>query len=221
MQLLQLEGDGAPHLGVVDFITEHVTRGNASAGPDDTSNRRVGLDVDWRIAGFDGARLYYELMFEDWRRQFADALRYDADHVVGMAFSHGLVVEWQKTGFRSMEHTPRITGFTNAGRAVGSPLGPDAEALYVAQQLRGITPWLEIARLASDSYTYAFHQPIVRFTDSLAEKRYRAGARAIVPMSNVLHMELDAMVEHVEDFGFVHGERRENAGVRLTIVWQP
>src|SRR5258706_3056959 len=113
MQLLQLEGDGAPHLGVVDFISEHVTRGNASAGPDDTSNRRVGLDVDWRIAGFDGARIYYQLMFEDWRRQFADALRYDADHVVGMAFSHGLVVEWQKTGFRSMEHTPRITGFTN------------------------------------------------------------------------------------------------------------
>ena len=60
MQLLQLEGDGAPHLGPWDFITEHFTRGNASAGPDDTSNRRVGLDVSWRIAGFGGARFYYQ-----------------------------------------------------------------------------------------------------------------------------------------------------------------
>ena len=46
MQLLQLEGDGAPHLGPWAFIEEHFTRSDASAGPDDSSNRRVGLDVE-------------------------------------------------------------------------------------------------------------------------------------------------------------------------------
>ena len=162
MQLLQVEGDGAPQLGFFDFIKEHFTRGNASAGPDDSSNRRVGLDVAWRIDGFDGARLYYQLMFEDWRKQFADALRYDADHVVGLEFSH-LLIEWQKTGFRSQEHYPRVTGFTNDGRVVGSPLGPDAQALFIGARIeRGVGtlyPWIELARFSSDLFTYGFHQP--------------------------------------------------------------
>ncbi len=224
MQLLQLEGDGAPHLGPWDFLVEHVTRTNPSAGPDDSSNRRVGLDASWRIAGFGGARLYYELMFEDWRRQFADALRYDADHVVGAAFASGLVVEWQKTGFRSMEHTPRTTGFTNAGRVVGSPLGPDAQALYVAQRLitpRGeITPWLELARLASDTYTYGFHQPIVR-TPGETELHYRAGARLAAPIAARLAVELDARLERVTGFAFVPGATRTNVAADLAIVWRP
>ena len=49
-------------------------------------------------------------------------------HFTGMtpegdvANASGLVIEWQKTGFRSMEHAVCTTGFTNAGRAVGSPL---------------------------------------------------------------------------------------------------
>jgi hypothetical protein len=224
MQLLQLEGDGAPHLGPWDFLVEHVTRSNPSAGPDDSSNRRVGLDASWRIAGFGGARFYYELMFEDWRRQFADALRYDADHVVGAVFPCGLVVEWQKTGFRSMEHTPRTTGFTNAGRVVGSPLGPDAQGFYVAQRVltaRGaITPWLELARLASDTYTYAFHQPIVR-TPGEAELHYRAGAQIAAPVAPRLVIELDARFEHVTGFAFAPGATRDNVSADLAVVWRP
>ncbi|MEO6772572.1 MAG: capsule assembly Wzi family protein [Kofleriaceae bacterium] len=221
MQLLQLEGEGAPHLGPWDFLVEHVTRGNASAGPDDTSNRRVGLDVSWRIAGFGGARLYYQVMFEDWRRQFADALRYDADHVVGGAFASGLVIEWQNTGFRSMEHAVRTTGFTNAGRVVGSPLGPDAEALYVAQRLGAYTPWIELARLASDTYSYGAGQPITRTSDGLAEVRYRAGLLATHRVSSHVHAELDARAEHIEDFAFVRGDRRNSLGADVAIVWQP
>jgi hypothetical protein len=221
MQLLQLEGDGAPHLGPWDFIAEHFTRGNPSAGPDDTSNRRVGLDVSWRIAGFGGARLYYQLMFEDWRRQFADALRYDADHVAGADFASGLVIEWQKTGFRSMEHAVRTTGFTNAGRAVGSPLGPDAQALYVAQRFGAFQPWLEVARLASDTYSYGAGQPIVRTNDALAEFRYRIGLLATRRIDAHLHVELDARAEHIQDFAFVRGDDRNNLGADVALVWQP
>ena len=36
-----------------------------------------------------------------------------------------------------------------------------------------------------------------------------------------LHAELDARAEHVEDFAFVRGDRRNGAGADLAIVWQP
>ena len=227
MQLLQVEGDGAPHLGLFDFIKEHFTRGNASAGPDDSSNRRVGADVAWRIAGFDGARLYYQIMFEDWRRQFADALRYDADHVVGIEFSHGLLVEWQKTGFRSMEHTPRITGFTNDGRAVGSPLGPDAQALYIEGRIhRGvgtIYPWLELAQWSSDLYSYGFHQPIDRLSQGPVEYRARAGIRLRTPITREMRIDTQVMVEQVAEPGVRRRRRsdqcRDHADLGLPTGW--
>jgi hypothetical protein len=226
MQLLELEGDGAPHLGPWAFIEEHFTRSDAAAGPTDSSNRRVGLDVDWHTAF---ARFYYELMFEDWRRQFADALRYDADHVVGLE-RDGLMVEWQKTGFRSMEHTPRVTGFTNEGRVVGSPLGPDAEALYVAQHLGvsregaemmvAVTPWVEVARLSSDTYSYGFHEPIDRVTAGQAELRYRVGAR-IETRETHAGVTIGAIYEHIEDFAFVTGARRNSIGADLAVTYSP
>jgi hypothetical protein len=226
MQLLELEGDGAPHLGPWAFIEEHFTRSDASAGPTDSSNRRVGLDVDWQTSF---ARFYYELMFEDWRRQFADALRYDADHVVGLERS-GLMVEWQKTGFRSMEHTPRVTGFTNEGRVVGSPLGPDAVALYVAQQIGvshagaemqvTLTPWVEVARLSSDTYSYGFHEPIDRVTAGQPELRYRAGAR-VVTRETFAGVEVGVIYEHIEDFAFVTGARRNSIGADVKVTYRP
>ncbi|MEO8551729.1 MAG: hypothetical protein ABI678_17250 [Kofleriaceae bacterium] len=221
IQLLQLEGNGAPHLGVWDFVTEHVTRGNPSAGPDDTSNRRVGVDASSRIAAFGGARLYYELMFEDWRRQIVDAIRYDADHVIGGEFADGLVIEWQKTGFRSQEHAVRTTGFTNAGRLTGSPLGPDAQALYVARRFATITPWLEVARFASDTYSYAAGQPIVRISDGRAEFRYRAGAFATRTLDPHFHLEVAARVEQIRDFAYIRGDVRTNLGADLALVWRP
>lgn len=219
MQLLQLEGEGAPHLGPWAFLEEHFTRGDASAGTHDSSNRRVGIDASWRIAGFGGARFYYELMFEDWRKQFVDALRYDADHVVGLEFAT-VLVEWQKTGFRSMEHDPRITGFTNAGRAVGSPLGPDAQALYVALRAHSIAPWAEFARLASDTYTYDFHQPIVRTSDGLAEFRMRVGLRGTRALTAHLRGEAGAITETIFNFAFQHTERH-SVGFDLVLAWHP
>jgi Capsule assembly protein Wzi len=226
MQLLELEGDGAPHLGPWAFIEEHFTRGDASAGPGDSSNRRVGVDIDWQSSF---ARFYYELMFEDWRRQFADALRYDADHVLGLERA-GLVIEWQSTGFRSMEHTPRVTGFTNAGRVVGSPLGPDAEALYVAQQLRvskpeaemtiTVAPWVEVVRLSSATYSYGLDQPIDRVTAGQAEMRYRVGAHVVTRETHA-GVEIGALYEHIEDFAFVTGARRNSIGADVKVTYYP
>ncbi len=220
MQLLQLDGDGAPGFGFVDFVLEHFRRRDASAGPTDSSNRRVGADVTWRIAGFGGARLYYEIMFEDWRKHFADALRYDADHVVGFA-NRDVVVEWQKTGVRSQEHSPRVTGFTNAGRVVGSPLGPDAQSVYAGAQRGLVRPWGEVVRFSSDTYVFVVDGPILHETRGVAEWRFRLGANTEVPIRPGLVVDGRAWIEHVEHLGFVVGDRRENVGAIASLVWTP
>lgn len=220
MQLLQLDGDGAPGFSFVDFILEHFRRRDASATATDSSNRRVGADVTWQIAGFGGARLYYEIMFEDWRKHFADALRYDADHVVGFA-NRDVLVEWQKTGVRSQEHTPRVTGFTNAGRVVGSPLGPDAQSLFAGTQRGRVRPWAEVVRFSSDDYMFIGYGPILHETRGVAEWRFRLGAATTVPIRPGLSAEGRAWVEHVEHLGFVIGQRRENVGVIASLVWMP
>ncbi|MFT3697373.1 MAG: hypothetical protein QM831_29795 [Kofleriaceae bacterium] len=158
-------------------------------------------------------------MFEDWRRQFADALRYDADHVLGFE-SGALLLELQKTGFRSQEHTPRVTGFTNDGRAVGSPLGPDADAIYISRRIGPITPWIEYARLASDTYSYAYHQPIDRLTEGPPERRYRAGAIARYPIDRHFHVEASLLVEVIDNFGFTDATRHSLGG-DVTLAWRP
>ena len=220
MQMLQLDGDGAPGFGFVDFILEHFRRRDASASATDSSNRRVGADVTWHIAGFGGARLYYEIMFEDWRKHFVDAIRYDADHVVGFA-NRDVLVEWQKTGVRSQEHTPRVTGFTNAGRVVGSPLGPDAESVWAGAQRGLVRPWAEVVRFSSDTYKFIVDGPILHETRGVAEWRFRLGGTTEVPIRPGLVADVRAWVEHVEHLGFVVGQRRENVGVIGSVVWTP
>jgi capsule assembly protein Wzi len=220
MQLLQLDGSGAPGFSFTDFILEHFTRRDPSASATDSSNRRVGADVAWRIAGFGGATLTYQIMFEDWRKHFADAVRYDADHAFSFA-NKDVLVEWQKTGVRSQEHSPRVTGFTNAGRTVGSPLGPDAQSFYAGTRRGQIQPWVELVRLSSDTYTFIVDGPILHRTRREAEWRYRVGARTVVPIRPDLAVDAQAWFEHVEHLAFVVGQRRENLGVIAALVWTP
>jgi hypothetical protein len=220
MQMLQLDGDGAPGFSFTDFILEHFRRRDSSASASDSSNRRVGADVAWRIAGFGGATLTYQIMFEDWRKQFIDALRYDSDHAVSFA-NRDVVIEWQKTGVRSQEHSPRITGFTNGGRTVGSPLGPDAQSMYVGGRRGVIQPWAEVVRFSSDKYTFIEFGPILHTTQGVAEWRYRVGARTVVPIRPDLEVDAQAWFEHVEHLAFVVGQRRENVGVIAALVWTP
>lgn len=229
MQLLQLGGGGAASIGFGDFILEHVRRRDLSAGPTDSSNRRVGLDVAVRSPSFAGARFYYQLVFEDWRDRIHHAIRHDADHLLGVELAaigpHALIVELQHTGVRSHEHTARVTGFTNAGRVVGSPLGPDAQALYAGGRLAlghaTLAPWLELVRFSSDTYTFIVDGPISRATRGTSELRFRGGARFRGPLTHDLSIEVDAWFEHVERFAFEPGARRENVGARLSAIWRP
>jgi len=232
-QLLQLGGEGARSLGLVDFVLEHVRRRDKSAGPTDSSNRRVSFDVSAQIPELAGARFYYELVFEDLRRKrWMDAVRYDADHLVGVELAaigpgrrHGLVVEWQQTGVRSQEHTPRTTGFTNAGRVVGSPLGPDAQSLYVGGRIAlgrvTVRPWGEVAGLSSDTYTFVDHGPITRATVGVTERRYRAGLGGRLAIRRGWILETEAIVEHVSSFAFEPGAHRNNVGATASVIWQP
>jgi len=224
MQLLQLGGDGAPGFGLWDFVLEHVRRRDASASASDSSNRRIGFDVAAHLAGFGGARITYQLMFEDLRKHFVDALRYDADHVVGVA-TRWLTVEWHKTGVRAYEHVPRITGFTTGGHIAGDPLGPAAQAVFVGGRIPVrwgvVMPWTEIAQLASDTYTFVDHGPIVRTSDGTTELRVRIGARARVPVGHGLELDPEAALEDVERAAFVPGARRTSAVFRAVLVWRP
>lgn len=223
MQLLQLGGDGAPGFGLWDFVLEHVRRRDSSASASDSSNRRLGLDVAARIDGFGGARITYQLMFEDLRHQLGSALRYDADHVVDLT-TRWLTIEWQHTGMRSYEHTPRVTGFTSGGRIVGDPLGPAAHAVFVGGRFAlpwgVVMPWAEVAALATDRYAFPAGQPIVRIAGGPTELRVRIGARARIALADRLELDPEAAVEDVADAAYVPGARRINAVVRATIVWR-
>jgi hypothetical protein len=224
MQLLQLGGEGAPGFGLWDFVLEHVRRRDPSASASDSSNRRVGLDVAAHIAGLGGARITYQLMFEDLRKEFLSAVRYDADHVVGVQ-TRWLTVEWHRTGVRAYEHTPRITGFTTGGRIVGDPLGPDAQAVFVGGRIPArwgiMMPWAEVAGLASDTYEFLDPGPVVRTGDGTTELRFRIGARGRVVIGGGLELDPEIALEDVERASYVPGARRFNAVFRAVLVWRP
>jgi len=224
MQLLQLGGAGAPGFGLWDFVLEHVRRRDRSASATDSSNRRVGLDVATRIAGLGGARITYQLMFEDLRKHFGDALRYDADHVVDLQ-TRWLTVELQRTGVRAYEHIPRLTGFTTGGRIVGDPLGPAAQAVFVGGRIPAwcsvVMPWVEVAELDSDTYTFVESGPILRASNGPTELRFRTGVRARVPIRAGLELAPEVAFEDVERAAFVPGARRINAVFRAVLVWRP
>jgi hypothetical protein len=233
VQMLQLGGDGAPSLGIVDFLLEHVRRRDISASETDSSNRRFGGDVTIRIAGLDGVRAYYSVMFEDIRRaRFIDAVRYDADHLIGFELAdigheiwHALTVEWHQTGFRSQEHTPRTSGFTNADRVVGAALGPDAKSLLAEARLDfadfSLYPWVQVAGISSDTYELIAYGPINRISDGEDEVRYRFGARARIPVTSRLRVEAEALFERIDDFAFQSGVDRNNGGIIASIIWCP
>ena len=155
MQLLQVEGEGAPHLGVVDFIEEHFT---GATRPRGRPTRRTGASASTSRGGSTASTARGSTTSSCSRTGASSSRTRCATTPITSSAStsaHGLLIEWQKTGFRSMEHDPRTTGFTNAGRVVGSPLGPDAEALFVGGRIaRGqgtLYPWFEVARLSSDT----------------------------------------------------------------------
>jgi len=227
-QILQLGVPGAPG-DVPGFILEHVRRRDASASATDSSNRRVSLDV---AASIRGARNYYELAFEDLRRQLWSATRFDADHLLGIEHAalgpggrYGLIVELQRTGARSHEHAIRTTGMTSEGRVLGSPLGPGASSVFVGGWLRRgplrIQPWLELASLSSDTYVFPQGQEISLAQRGPSERRARVGVTLAVDLRPDLRADCEVGGEWIAGRAFDPGARELAAAFVTRLVYYP
>src|SRR2546421_3977450 len=167
-RLLQIGGDGAPYYGgFTGFILEHFGRTREGVGQGTAENNRLSFDLSIRIPELRGARLYYEIAFEDYRTSTPTAvwnsLRYDADHLVGIELAElklgawrRLYIELEHTGWVSQEHSVFTTGMTNAGRTLGSALGPDGTSLWLRADFEAgrlvLSPWVEWLRFSGNQY---------------------------------------------------------------------
>ncbi len=234
--ILQFNGDGAPHLGFADAIAEHFTRKGLSPGmgyTTDYSNRRVSFDGTYTMKFLRGMRVYYELAFEDWRKQIVDAWVYDGDHLAGIDMpaitksgKYGFTVEFQHIGARSQTHSTWTSGMTNAALTLGTPLGPDSWSLYGAVRIdlrRGawLLPWTEFVRRSSDKYVFVDYGPIYRSETGTEETRLRLGVQGQMMLRRSLRLNARVLYEHVDAFQFVASEKRDNAGAEFFVTWSP
>lgn len=227
--LLALGGEGAPELGIAQFVKEHVHRTGAWPGMG-VSNRRLGYDLTLQIPPL-RSTFYFEFVFEDWRAQFATALAHDTDYLLGWASSglgrarrYGFVLELHRTGVRSQEHGLFTSGMTSGGRAVGSPLGPDALSLYVNPHMRvheqlTLSPWMEVVRLGSDSFAFPDYSAIERVSSGLSELRWRTGVGVLAFAQNGMWVEGGGFAEHVRNDAFGLATR-DNFGLSLAFSWR-
>jgi len=228
--LLELGGDGAPHLGLWQFVKEHVSR----TGPQQlggASNRRLGYDATLQLKPLKST-LYIEFVFEDWRAQFRSTLAYDVDYLVGWSTSglghnskYGFVIEFHRTGVRSQEHEVFTSGMTSGGHTLGSPLGPDAMSLYASPHWKiherlTLSPWTELIHIGSDTYIFPETAGIERASSGLAEIRWRAGIGALATVRDDLWLDAGGFFEHVHNEAFqITG--RDNIGISLSVNWRP
>ena len=227
---LQLGGDGAPNYGGLEgFILEHFgrTRPGDNAG---VENNRLSFDLSVRIPELRAARLYYELAFEDTRARFLNALEYDADHLLGLevrALNAGpfrrLFVELEHTDYVSQEHSVFLTGMTNAGRTIGSALGPDGTSLWVRTDLQlgalQLSPWAEWLRFVSDLYGQTQAQGVFVTKVGPQEHRQRLGVDAFLPLRKDLQLSASFFGERIGNTDLVNGSTSFGAGMRAALIW--
>jgi hypothetical protein len=220
---LQLGGDGAPDYGSFgDFILEHFRRAGPGASDE---NNRLSFDFTLRL---DRLRGYYEIAFEDTSTHFLlNSLRYDADHLVGLELHElgpldHVFFEFEHTGYVSQEHGSFTTGMTNAGRTLGTALGPDGFSAWLRADTRlktvRISPWFEWLKFVSDRYSLS---PVVVIARGPQEHRQRAGVEVALPLAQELRLEASAFGERIANQDFVNGESSLNAGVRAALVLTP
>ncbi len=230
-RLLQLGGAGAPSFTFGQFVAEHFIRQSGPTGVG-ISNNRLSFDISYVFRALRGARAYYELAFEDTRRQFLNTLEFQTDHLLGLellnldgAGHHAVLLEYHRTGSDSQEHSLFTTGMTNADRTLGSPLGPDAWSLYSAVRIDrnalSLSPWAELVNLSSDVYTATENGPVVRVSSGVIEHRFRAGIDGTVALAGGMSLRLSAFAERVGNSDFIAGATRVNGGLLAAFTWVP
>lgn len=228
--LLQFGGTGAVSESFGGWIADHFTRQIVGKLGADSSNRRVSFDLSYVLRPLHSARLYYEVAFEDWRKDFLDALQFDADHLGGIEVPaldrrgrYGLLVEYQHIGVRSQTHGYWTTGMTNAGFSVGTPLGPDAWSIYAALRIAlpkaTLTPALELVRRSSDHYHFVDYGPIYRVSSGVEETRARAFLQCQLKLLRDVRLDARAFLEEISHYDFLPAATRTGAGLDVSLVW--
>jgi hypothetical protein len=231
-RLLQLGGEGAPDFGGFwGFIGEHLGRTRDTA-TGTAENNRLSFDLSVRFPELRGARVYYEIAFEDTRQRFFNMLKYDADHLLGLevrALRLGpwrrLFIELQHTGWVSQEHGLFATGMTNGGRTLGPALGPDGLSLWIRAdfEIAGVqvSPWVEWLRFVSDRYDSDQDHGVFVTAVGPREYRQRAGADVRAQLARGVRLSAGAFGERVENADLIVGATTHNAGLRVALTFSP
>jgi hypothetical protein len=232
-RLLQIGGDGAPYYGGFEgFILEHFGRTREGVAQGTAENNRLSFDLSVRIPELRGARLYYEIAFEDTRKAFWNSLRYDADHLVGIELAElklgawrRLFIELEHTGWVSQEHSVFSTGMTNAGHTLGSALGPDGTSLWLRADFEAgrvvLSPWVEWLRFVGDQYDSDQARGVFVTVVGPIEHRQRLGADAQVALTQSLSLSGGVFGERIGNADLVNGFTRYSGGLRAALVWTP
>jgi len=227
-RMLELGGDGAPDYGGLwGFVNEHFGRSlHIRAGG--AENNRLALDAALRLPWL-GARLYAEITWEDTRSPFLNSAYYDADHLLGLELRslpgplRRLFFEALQTSWISQEHGQFTSGLTNAGRTLGSALGPDGLSLWVRADLAlggaQLSPWFEWLRYSSDVYDVTDADGVFVIKRGPQEHRQRLGADLRL---TALGLDWSAGLsgERTAGAGFVPGDTRFSLGARLLVAWR-
>ena len=231
-RLLQLGGDGAPGFGGLwGFVGEHFGR-STNASPEGAENNRLSLDASLRLPELRGARLYYEIAFEDTRNPLSNSILYDADHLLGLevrAVDLGplrrLFVEALKTSWISQEHGLFRTGMTNGGRTLGTPYGPDVDSLWLRADLAFggalVSPWTEWLRCFSDRYDVTDAAGVFLVARGVTEHRQRLGVDLTAKLAPGWTLSGGLFGERVGNADLIAGATRLNAGMRASLAWEP
>ena len=182
------------------------------------------------------AALSLAFAFEDYRTSTPTAvwnsLRYDADHLVGIELAElklgawrRLYIELEHTGWVSQEHWVFTTGMTNAGRTLGSALGPDGTSLWLRADFEAgrlvLSPWVEWLRFSGNQYGLDVPRgPFVTVMGPI-EHRQRLGADAQVALTQSLAFSGGVFGERIGNAALVNGSTNYSGGLRASLIWTP
>ncbi len=227
-RMLEMGGRGAPDYGgVIGFVKEHFGRGGSGV----EENNRLSFDLSVRLPELRGARVYYEIAFEDTRKQFFfNSIQYDADHLLGvevrdlrLGVLRRVFLELEHTGWVSQEHSTFTSGMTNAGRTFGSALGPDGASLWVKADLQLgstlLSPWAEWLRFVSDRYGTDQERGVFVTQSGELEHRQRIGADVQLPIAGIVLLTAGAFGERIGNAALVAGQTKYGGGLRAALTF--
>src|SRR5437868_12815145 len=224
-------GEVAPDFGgCTGIILEQF--GRTRETPSGTAeNNRLSFDLAVRLPELRGARVYYEIAFEDTRKAFWNSVEYDADHLLGIELRairlgpwRRLFVELEHTGWVSQEHGVFTTGMTNAGHTMGSAMGPDGTSLWIRADFEqaGLTlsPWFEWLRFSGDTYGSDQVQGVFVVARGPVEHRQRLGIDAQALFAPLL-VSAGLFGERIENTDLVNWATSWSGGLRAAVTWTP